>query len=157
MPDRLTTLEIVHIAPGRVRLRPSKPLSAPALTGLADLIAGLPAVRRVLARPATGSLIVETDGPAEPLFELIAARGIAKVRPQPSPPPLGQVARFGLMRADAAVQGATDGALDLNGAMAFLLMGGAVVQLLRGQVAGPATTLAVAALAMLDRPGGNRR
>jgi hypothetical protein len=40
--------------------------------------------------------------------------------------------------------------------MAFLLMGGAVVQLLRGQVAGPATTLAVAALAMLDRPGGNR-
>jgi hypothetical protein len=156
MSDRLTTLEIVHAADGRVRLRPSKPLDASALTGLADLIAGLPKVQRVLARPATGSLIIETDGPAQPLFDLIAAQGIAKVRPKPSPPPLGQVARFGLMRADAAVQGATDGALDLNGAMAFLLMGGAVVQLLRGQVAGPATTLAVAALAMLDRPGGNR-
>jgi hypothetical protein len=125
MPDRLTTLEIVHTAAGRVRLRPSKPLPAPALTRLANMIAGLPAVQRVLARPATGSLIIETDGPAQPLFDLIAAKGIAEVRPQPLPLPLGQVARFGLLRADVAVQSATDGALDLNGAMAFLFLGGA--------------------------------
>jgi len=155
MADSPVALEIVHAIADRVRLRPSQPLSAEALIGLADRIAGLPAARRVLARPGTGSLIVETQGPAQRLLDQIAAQGIADPRQRPAPPPVGDVARLGLVRADSAVRRATAGGLDLNAAFAVLLLAGAGLQLLRGRVAGPATTLAMAALSMLDRPSGN--
>jgi hypothetical protein len=50
-----------------------------------------------------------------------------------------------------ALKGRTQNALDLNSAAALLLFFGAAVQLGRGRIAGPATTLAMAALSMLDR------
>lgn len=151
MPDRPVALEIRHAVPGRARLRPARAMDAPALKALADRMAAVPGLARVLARPATCSLILGFDGPPEPLFQAIEAAGIARIRPPAPPPPLAQVAQLGLMRADMALKGRTENALDLNAAVALLLMLGAVVQLGRGRIAGPATTLAIAALSMLDR------
>ena len=44
----------------------------------------------------------------------------------------------------------TDGALDLRTAMGLMLAAGAVVQLTRGRIAGPALTLAMASYSLLS-------
>jgi hypothetical protein len=38
--------------------------------------------------------------------------------------------------------------------LALVLLGGAIVQLLRGQISGPATTLAMEAFKLIDRENG---
>jgi hypothetical protein len=63
------------------------------------------------------------------------------------------VAKLALLRAETRVKGATDGTLDLYTLLGLLLLMGAAVQVGRGRIASPATSLAVAALAMLDRSG----
>jgi hypothetical protein len=151
MPDKPVALENRHTVQGRARLRPARAMEATALKELADRIARVPGVARVLVRPATGSLILDFDGPYELLFQRIEAQGIARVRSPAPPPPLAQVAQLGLLQADMALKGRTQNALDLNSAAALLLFFGAAVQLGRGRIAGPATTLAMAALSMLDR------
>lgn len=137
--------------PGRARLRPEKPIEAGALKALGESLSAVPGLRRVVVRPNTGSLILEFHGAPGPLFEAIAAQGIARIRPPAPPPPIGQVAQLGLLRADMALKDSTQNTLDLNSTLALALLGAAVVQLARGHVAGPATTLAMAALNMLDR------
>jgi hypothetical protein len=151
MPDRPSALEGLHATNGRARLRSVEILATEELTAIANRIAALPVLHRVLSRPATGSLILEFEEPAAPVLEAIMAQRLARIRPRPAPPPLSQVARFGLLRADMKLKEATEGTLDLNATVALLLLMGAVVQFARGQIAGLATTLAMAALAMLDR------
>ena len=58
---------------------------------------------------------------------------------------------MGLMKADMDLGRRTEGALDLRTSIALLLAAGAVLQFARGRVAGPATTLAMSAFALLDR------
>lgn len=147
-------LELHHSVEGRARLRPARPLDAGGLKKLADAIASVAGLRRVISRPGTGSLIIEFAGPAAAGLAAIEAEGIAKIRPPAPPPPIGQVARFGLMRADAAMKQSTGGTLDLDTAVALALALAALVQTARGQIVGPASTLAVAALSMLDRQPG---
>lgn len=151
MQARAPVLEIQHAVPGRARLRPAKLLDAAALTALGERIAAVPGLRRVLTRPATGSLILEFTGPPEPLFEAIGAHGIARVRAPAPPPPIRQVAKLGILRADLAVQARTGQTLDLDTAVALVLLAGAAVQVARGQVAAPATSLLLGAVTMLDR------
>lgn len=151
MPARPVALDRIHAVAGRLRLRPRHPLGPAELKSLAEKLAALPAVTRVLARPNTGSLIVEFPGPPEPVLEAIEAARIAAVRPPPAPPPIRQVAQFGFFRTDHAVRKATDGTLDLDTALALLFLMAAVTQLARGRVAGPATTLAMAALSLINR------
>ena len=126
-------------------------MDAGALKALGDTISMVPGLTRILVRPNTGSLILQFAGPPETLFNAIAAQGIATIRPPAPPPPIGQVAQLGLMRADMALKDSTRNTLDLNSTMALLLFVAAMVQIGRGQIAGPATTLAMAALNMLDR------
>lgn len=151
MEPRPPVLEICHSVPGRLRLRPTKALEAEALTALAQRLASVAGVARVISRPNTGSLIVEFAGATEALQEKIAELGIARLRAPDPPPPIGQVAQLGLLRADMALQDRTGKTLDLNSAVTLLLIAGAIVQLARGQVAGPATSLLMGALTMLER------
>jgi hypothetical protein len=67
-----------------------------------------------------------------------------------APPPVGQTMQLGLLQAEVSVKRRTDGALDLRSAIATLLILMAVVQLTRGRIAGPATTLLMSALSVLD-------
>jgi hypothetical protein len=140
-----------HVLARRARLRPAAPMEREALVALAESLAAVAGVDRVLARPTTGSLIVETHHDAAEVLAEMEAQGLIRTRRAPSPPPVGQVARLGLLQADMGVKRRTGNALDLRTAMALALAAGAVLQLARGRVAGPATTLAMAAFSLLDR------
>ena len=150
---RAPAFEVHHSVEGRLRLRPVLPMQAKALRVVADRLATLGGIRRVVSRPSTSSLIVEFDGPAVPVISAIAASGLARVGDKAPPPPIGMVAKLALLRAETRVKGATDGTLDLYTLLGLLLLMGAAVQVGRGRIASPATSLAVAALAMLDRSG----
>jgi hypothetical protein len=56
-----------------------------------------------------------------------------------------------MMKADLGLGQRTGGALDLRTSLALLLAVGAILQLSRGRIAGPATTLAMSAFALLDK------
>lgn len=142
---------IAHEIPGRLRARLTGALERAALTALADRIAATPGVRRVTVRPNTGSVIVESDPALGPIAAKLTAGGVLRLKPEPTPPPVEQAAQFGLMRLDAEVARRTEGAFNFHSALATLLMLGALVQIARGNVAGPATTLAMSALSLLER------
>lgn len=142
---------IAHEIPGRLRVRLAEPMAREALAALVDRIAALPGARRVAARPNTLSVIIESDPALGPIGPKLAALGVLKLRPEPTPPPVAQAAQLGLMRLDAELGRRTDGAFDLHSALATLLIFGALVQVARGRVAGPATTLAMSAFSLLER------
>jgi len=144
----------VHALDRRARLRVASPMERPELVELAERLAAVAGVERVLARPATGSLIVETDRPVSDVLDEMVAVQLIAVVPAPHRPPVRQAVQIGLARADLGLQQRTDKALDLRTALGLLLLAGALVQLARGRIAAPATTLAIAALALLetDRP-----
>ena len=151
MPDKLVTLECHHSVAGRARLRPSQEMEAEDLLALSDRVATLPGISRVLARPNTGSLILECDADPETVFAAMEAQGIARVRTPAPPPPIGQVAQLGMLQADMKLKQSTNSALDLNTSIALLLAVIAAFQASRGKLAGPATTLLMSALSALDR------
>jgi len=145
-------LERAHAVPGRLRLRARGGLDRAALPGLLDRIAAVDGVAAVVARPNTGSLILTLRDSAEAVEGRLATLGIARIGPPPAPPPVGQVVQFGMLRLDSDIRRHSEGALDLRSMVALLLSAGAVIQLSRGRVAGPATTLAMTAFSLLD-PG----
>jgi len=142
-------LERVHMIARRARLR-AQGLEREALAALADRLAALPGVARALVRPSTGSVIIESLEPVEQVLERAIEAGIARIR-EPAPrPPVGLVVQTGLARADLGVKNRTHGALDLETSVALVLLAGAIIQLSRGRIAGPAATLAMNALTLLE-------
>jgi hypothetical protein len=88
------------------------------------------------------------------VLDEITAEEVARVAPPAKGPPVNQVMQMGLARMDMGLRSQTRDGLDLRTAIALALLAGALVQIGRGRVAGPATTLAMSALALLDRGGG---
>ena len=147
-------MRLAHLCAGRARLRLAGPAGEDAFRRLADALALGPRVSRVLARPATGSVIVEATADAETLRTWLETEPALKLLPPaPPPPPADQVARLGLMRLDAGLRARTEGVLGYRAALAGLLLVAAAIQLRRGQIAGPATTLLMSALALIDANG----
>lgn len=145
-------LHLAHRSGYRLRLRfQSRVPEGEALTAFADSLAGVTGVERALVRPRTGSVILETLVPAGEVLEALSESGLVKIADPPKPVPVGQVMQLGLARTDMALARRTEGALDLRSALALALAGAAVVQLARGRVAGPATTLAMTAFSLIDR------
>jgi hypothetical protein len=124
-----------------------------ALASFVDSVAEIAGVSRVRARPNTGSVIVETAVPADMVLHTLAASGLMRLEPHPHPQPVRQTIRSGLAHAEAKLERQTEGALDLRTTIALGLLAGAIFQLSRGKVGGPATTLAMAAFALLDKSG----
>jgi hypothetical protein len=139
--------------PGRFRLRLAEPLSSADTAALVDRVAAHGAAR-VVGRPNTGSLIVETDEPAAAFAARLDAAGLIALAPLPPAEPFRQGARLRLSIVDAVVLARTDGALDLRGAVAILLFGAAIYQAARGRLLGPAATMASLALTLI---AGDRR
>ena len=150
MAPEAVKVRLGHVTAGRARLRLAQRLEPPALDALADRLAASPGVRRVVLRPNTGSVIVEAAAGEAALKRLIEGLDFLKLLPPAKPVPIGQVAKFGELMLDQKIRDQTGGALDLRAALALLLFATAVIQLFRGRVAGPATTLLVAALALLE-------
>lgn len=143
-------VRVAHVAPGRVRLRLGQPLDAAALDGLADRLLAASGVRRVVTRPSTGSVIIEAAGGEAALRRMVEALEFLKVLPPEKPVPIGQMAKVGELVLDKKIRDRTEGALDLRAMLALMLFAAAVIQLVRGQIAGPATTLLIAALYMME-------
>ena len=145
-------VRLAHVTAGRARLRLAGRLPETRLAALADGLAALPGIERVIIRPATGSVIIEGRRPADALESTLRTSGLVSLaEPEPAQP-IGQMAQLGLWLADLKVQEQTRGALDIRTALALMLLGGAIVQLLRGQISGPATALFMEALKLIDRP-----
>jgi len=155
MSDRPLRLTRAHAVPGRLRLRAAGRLDRATLAGLVDRIAAVEGVAGIVARPNTGSLILTLHDTADAVEERLATLGIARIGPPAAPPPVGQVVQFGMLKLDSDIKRHSEGALDLRSTIALLLSAGAVMQLARGRIAGPATTLAMTAFSLLD-PGKGR-
>lgn len=160
--DRATPVEgpvrlhLVHATGRRARLRLEAELAREAMVDLANRVASVPGVLHAQLRPNTGSLIVESAQAIEAVLKAVEERGIARIGSLPKPPPVSQVLQLGLLQADMGVKQKTGDALDLRTAIALALLGAAAVQLGRGRVFGPAATLALGALSLIDRAPGSR-
>lgn len=144
-------LQLVHTTRQRARLKSDLPAEVELLTELANRVASVPGVLRAQIRPNTGSVIIESHRPVKEVLAELTERGIARIDTPPQAPPVNQVLQLGLLQADLGLKDRTGNALDLRTAIAVALIGGAILQLGRGRIAGPATTLAFSALSLLDR------
>jgi hypothetical protein len=109
-------------------------------------------VVHVTARPNTGSVILAIDRDPAAILEAVVVDGAARIVAPDKAPPVGQVLTVGLMQADLSIRKRSDDALDLRTALALLLIGAAILQAARGRIAGPASTLAMAAFSLLETP-----
>lgn len=139
-----------HSTKFRGRLRLETPIDDVDIKQLADDLASVAGVTRAVVRPNTASVILETGIALDEVLKDIEERGIARIREAIKPPPVAQTLQLGFLRADASVKQRTQDALDLRSAIATLLILMAVVQLSRGRIAGPATTLLMSALSVMD-------
>lgn len=151
-------LRLCHKSAFRARLRPERPpADTAAAQQLADQLARLPGVQRVQVRPGTGSVIVITETDAGEVLEAAVQAGQLRLLAAAPPVQVGPSIELGLAMADMQMKSRTEGALDLKTALALLLLLGAGVQLARGRVAGPATTLLMSAVSLLVLPGSAKR
>jgi hypothetical protein len=141
---------VAHLSKRRLRLRcESGPDLARTAQALADDLASVRGVARIVVRPNTGSIIIDTLTDAAEVLDGLKAHSAIAIVSRAKPPPVGQVLQLGLLKADMDLGKRTDGALDLRTTIALLLIVGAVVQLARGKVAGPTTTLLMSAFSLL--------
>lgn len=150
---------LAHRSRRRLRLRiEADRLEPGAARDLADRLASVHGVARAVVRPNTRSLILDTHIEAGEVLAELGRSSVIGISAPPKPPPVGQMIQLGLLKADMGLGRRTDDALDLRTALALLLLVAAVLQLGRGRIAGPATTLAMSAFALLDKPAtGGRR
>ncbi|WP_397543215.1 HMA2 domain-containing protein [Roseovarius salis] len=148
--DDAVKLRTRHKTRLRGRFRLETPLDREGITQLANEMAGIGGVRRARVRPNTCSLIIESAIPMDAVIAAIEEQGIARILSMSAPPPVGQTLQSGLLRVDGAVKRQTGGAFDLRSALATVLIIAALVQMTRGRLAGPATTLLMSALPLLD-------
>lgn len=141
---------VAHATDGRARLRVVGKPSEDAWHSVQDALAVQPGVTRTLARPNTGSLIIEADLAEDALRRLLETAAFLKLGPKPPVPPLGMALQLGVLQTDEQVRKRTFGQLNLHTALGAILLVAAVVQLSRGRVFGPTATLLVNALALLE-------
>jgi hypothetical protein len=150
--------EITHNSPGRLRLR------IRARRGRADYFAGIeeklvqcPGVERVVTNPVTGSVLLE---PAVDLAALVAFTQAQQLFQLAQAPvlmaPLTQQVAERLSALNGELRRFSGGGIDL-GSLGFLgLATLAAVQLQRGHVLGPASTLLWYAAGLLRMPRAGR-
>lgn len=149
------TAHIVHRAPGRLRLRiPARRRDTGYFGELAERLARLPGVESVRADSLSAGVLILHRGVGE--AELAAAcEGLAELSevPPPARRAIDQAAAA-LERADAALRQASGGRSDTASLVFLLLAALALVQLGRGQVLAPASSLLWHALELVRHPGG---
>lgn len=143
-------VRLAHVTRGRARLRLAQRLDRDGMLALADRLGALPGAMRVLVRPNTGSVIVEANRDEAALREALEGSDAIVLLPAEKPMKVGQAAQFGILKLDYEIRHGTDDALDFRSAIGVLLLTGAAIQLARGNVAGPATTLFLSALSFFD-------
>lgn len=149
--------EIVHNSPGRLRLRiRARRDRADYFAGIEQKLVQCPGVERVVTNPVTGSVLLEPAIDLAALVAFIEAQQLFQLGPTPAlTAPLTQqlAERFSVLNGD--LRRLSGGGIDL-GSLGFIgLVTLAVVQLQRGYVLGPASTLLWSATGLLLRmPAG---
>lgn len=146
---------LVHRLPGRARLRIEGRRGDVAWFDRLRLdLALVEGVRAVEANPRIGSLLLLHDGPLEPLLARLHAAGLVAADPLArGERPFRERLVERLGRLDRAMLRASEGELDGRGALLLAFLGLALLQAVRGQVAGPALTLLWYASGLLRPPG----
>lgn len=143
--------------PGRLRAGLDHPLpDREALAALADRLAAVPGVEEIEIRPQSGSIVIRHRGDFDDVVGALRRAGLPIEIPEHSPEPRDPI-QATLQRvalADAAVQRLSGGRADVWSLGFSLLMLTGLIQLARGQIAGPALTVfgQAASLAMRRPP-----
>lgn len=152
---------IVHHIPGRVRLRvPHRRDHHGFFAEVHQRLETCPNVTGISTNPATASILVRYKGELAEVLGQAAAVGIHELlEMNDGLPPVPQVvgALLGrLAHADSQITERTSGSLDGRSTVLLVLIAAGIVQLLRGQVLGPAMPLlwyAAQAIGLPTRPG----
>lgn len=146
---------VIHRAPGRARLKiPERRNDRRFFAELAERMTGCAGVERIEANPTTGSVLVMHAGEFEPILEFAREQRIfAPAEPDAGQPTIAQRLRGEFRAMDGALRRSTDGQIDISMAVFLLLVAASVVQLFRGRVFGPASTLLLSASSLLAARG----
>lgn len=141
---------LVHVLPGRIRLRvPAQRGDIAFFRDLSLALMELPGVTEVTARHATAGVLIRHEGPTADLLDGLApCLELEAMEAEAARPLLEALLREGTL-ADLAMRRLTGGRLDAGTAAAVVLFALAGLQAARGQVLGPAVTLAIQALGLL--------
>lgn len=143
---------VAHSCAGRARLRiPERRHDGEYFASVASSLLTCDLIDAAQPNPATASIVINHRGELAQVAQFAASANIF-VLSQLSP--LGDSAlrgaSDGLRNINSAVQGLTNGKLDAPSLVYAGLIGLALIQALRGQVVGPATTLLWNALTMIQ-------
>lgn len=143
MPDHPATVtaRVVHVLPGRVRLRISG-LRGSELLSLRDRIASVPGVMDVQATPRTGSVLIRGDAVSLSTLEVASRHSGLQLMTEREPQrPLNEYLLDRFDAVDKRLLQATGRRLDLASVAVLALFGTAAVQMMRGQFSAPAITI----------------
>lgn len=152
MPKTDAVAHVSHCIPGRVRFRiPGQRGDEDYFSMLAKKLAALPGIKTVQVSPLTGSvLLTHALGAVDDIGAFAEAQDLFEVRPQPD---RGVSMRERITNDVHALnhefKKLSDGALDYWSLVFLALLGMAIHQLLKGNIAAPATTLLWYALGTL--------
>jgi hypothetical protein len=146
---------ICHLIPGRVRLRiPSRRGDIKYFTLVHRKLAALDGVQLVVVNPSTSSLLISHSLAVNRLIEYAKVENLFEVTPNRPSAPVSDIISEHARSVEQRLRALSFGRLDLSslGFLVFLCL--AIMQILRGQLFAPATTLlwyAIQALVMEGR------
>jgi hypothetical protein len=155
-----TAAYVAHALPGRIRIKvPACRGQETVLAGFAEILSRAEGVLEVVANPRTGSLLVHhTARVGVGDIGAFAARHrlfrlAEPVLPVPRDVP--EMVRLGGATLNAGLRSLTHGEVDIRTASFVALVVMALIQLARGQVMAPATTLLWTAYELVDGRRGS--
>lgn len=143
--------QLVHQMNGRVRLRiPARKGDHSYFAQLESRLAAHKDVAAVEVNPLTGSVLIRHRGNAMTVIAYATQQQLFTLTPTSEAANVAlHTVSDGLDQLDDAVKRTTRGAFDLNELLFVMLLGISFVQLLRGKIFGPATSILSYAAAIL--------
>ncbi|WP_298819051.1 HMA2 domain-containing protein [Chloroflexus sp.] len=142
---------IVHQTGERLRLRiPARKGDAGFFMQVERDLAALPGVAYAEANPLTASVLLQYHGEVSELATMAATAGLFTLVP-PAPPgeTILDIVTDRVDRAEQFVRRVSNGVIDLDTLVLGVLIGASVVQIARGQVFGPASSLLATAATLI--------
>lgn len=148
----LPTATIAHAMAGRARFRiPSRKGDTDYFAHIEHALATCDGVHHVVANPLTASVLVQHETDVLQLMRYARDRHLFAVRePRLTKGAVMEEVATRIEDADALIRRTTRGAFDLEGIAFVGLLGAAAVQLMRGRILGPATSLFASAIAIME-------
>lgn len=148
----LPTATIAHAMAGRARFRiPARKGDADYFARIEQTLVTCDGVHHVVANPLTASVLVQHETDVLHLMRCARDQHLFAVRePRLTKGAVMEEVATRIEEADALVRRTTRGAFDLEGIAFVGLLGAAAVQLMRGRILGPATSLIASAIAIME-------